>query len=144
MTRYDEAITILTQRFGRDSLISIATVDGTRPYVRTVNSYYEDGAFYVVTYALSNKIKQIQRNPEIAICGEWFTSHGIGENIGHVLDESNVPIMAKLRNAFAGWYNNGHVNEEDPNTCLLRIRLTDGTLANNGTWYILDFVNQKA
>jgi uncharacterized pyridoxamine 5'-phosphate oxidase family protein len=38
--------------------------------VRTVNSYYEDGAFYVVTYALSGKIKQIQKNANVAVCGE--------------------------------------------------------------------------
>lgn len=144
MNKYDEATQILTERFGHDSLIAVATVDGTRPYVRTVDGYYEDGAFYVVTYTLSNKMKQMQQSPEVAVCGEWFTGHGIGENMGHVRDESNAAIMAKLRAAFAAWYDNGHVNESDPNTCLLRIRLTDGFLLNEGTGYTLDFVNRSA
>jgi hypothetical protein len=81
MTKYEEALKIMDERFGHDCLISVATIDGKRPAVRIVNSYYEDGSFYTVTYALSNKMKQIIKNSEVAICGEWFTAHGIGENI---------------------------------------------------------------
>ena len=46
---------IIQERFGKDSLIALATVDGDIPAVRTVNTVYIDGAFYVVTYALSGK-----------------------------------------------------------------------------------------
>ena len=133
------ALSILTERFGHDTLISLATLEGSRPSVRTVNSYYEDGALYTVTYALSNKMKQIQTNPEVAICGEWFTAHGIGENLGHVRNEKNAEIMAKLRAVFAEWYDNGHTDENDPHTCLLCVRLTDGVLFSNGTRYEMDF-----
>ena len=144
MSRYDEAIGILTERFGRDSLISVATLNGDGLSVRTVDGYYEDGAFYTVTWAPSNKMKQIALNPKVAICGEWFTAHGIGENFGHPHDEKNVELMAKLRKAFAAWYDNGHTDESSPNTCILRISLTDGVLFNQGTKYVIDFVNKTA
>jgi general stress protein 26 len=134
-----EALCLMIERFGHDTLISAATIDGNRPAVRTVNSYYENGSFYTVTYALSNKMKQIEVNPQVAICGEWFTAHGVGENLGWVRDDKNAEIMSKLRTAFAEWYDNGHTNEDDPNTCLLRIRLTYGVLFNNGTRYDIDF-----
>lgn len=134
-----KALTLMAERFGHDTLISLATIDGNRPAVRTVNSYYEDGAFYTVTYARSNKMKQIKANPEVAICGEWFTAHGIGENLGYVRKDENAEIMARLRAVFAEWYNNGHTDENDPNTCLLRIRLTDGVLFRHGTKYEIDF-----
>ena len=130
---------IIQERFGKDSLIALATVDGDIPAVRTVNSVYIDGAFYVVTYALSGKMKQIAKNPTVAICGDWFTAHGVGENLGHVLLEENQIIMEKLRTAFSAWYNNGHTNEADPNTCLLKIRLTDGVLFSHGTRYDIEF-----
>lgn len=130
---------IMNERFNHDTLISLATIDGTIPSVRTVNSYYENGSFYVVTYALSNKMKQIEKNPAVAISGDWFTAHGIGENLGHILDERNKVLADKLRNAFASWYNNGHTNEEDPNTCILCIHLTDGVLFSHGTRYDIDF-----
>ena len=130
---------IMDMSFGCDQLISVATVDGDTPCVRTVNAYYEDGAFYVVTYALSGKMQQLAKNPKIGLCGEWFTAHGIGENIGHVRAEENAEIMSKLRTAFQEWYGNGHVNEEDPNTCLLRIRLTDGVLFYHGERFDIEF-----
>ena len=130
---------IIQERFGKDSLIALATVDGDIPAVRTVNTVYIDGAFYVVTYALSGKMKQIAKNPTVAICGDWFTAHGVGENLGHVLLEENQNIMEKLHTAFSAWYNNGHTNEADPNTCLLKIRLTDGVLFSHGTRYDIEF-----
>ena len=134
-----EITAILNQRFGKDSLIALATVDGDSPAVRTIDAYYDDGSFYSVTYALSGKMQQIAVNPKVAICGDWFTAHGIGENMGHILLPENTALADKLRTAFAAWYSNGHINEADENTIILRIRLTDGVLFNQGTRYEIDF-----
>ena len=135
----EEVDAILKERFGKDSLIALATVSDGSPHVRTVDAVYMDGSFYVVTYALSGKMRQIAREPRVAIAGEWFTAHGTGEDRGHVLLPRNEEIMAVLRKAFAAWYDNGHTNEADPNTCLLQIALTDGVLFSNGTRYDIDF-----
>ncbi len=134
-----KAFRIMAERFGHNSTISLATIDGGNPAVRTVNAFYDNGAFYIVTYALSNKITQIKANPSVAVCGEWMTARGIGENLGWVLDDKNAEIMAKLRTAFASWYGNGHTDESSPNTCLLRVRLTDAVLFSHGTKYIMEF-----
>lgn len=139
----DKALTIMTERFGHDTLLSLATLDGNRPSVRIVNSCYEDGAFYTVTYALSNKIQQIKRNREVAVCGEWFTAYGIGENLGYVRDEKNKEMMSKLHTVFAEWYDNGHTDENDPNTCLLCIKLTTGVLFHDGKKYSIDFTRYQ-
>ena len=134
-----EAQRIMNDRFNKDSLIALATVDGNTPHVRAVNSYYEDGCFYTITYALSNKMKQIALNPAVAICGDWFTGHGIGENLGWIRDEKNNDIASKLQAAFAAWYDNGHTTEADINTVILRIRMTDGVLLHHGTRFEIDF-----
>lgn len=134
-----EIAAVMTERFGHDTLLSVATMNGDRPAVRIVDAYYEDGAFYSITYALSNKMLQIRQNPAVAVCGEWFTASGIGENMGHPRDEKNVALAAKLREVFASWYSNGHTNEDDPNTCILRVRLTEGLLFRHGTRYDIDF-----
>ena len=134
-----ETARIMDERFGCDSLRALATVDEGKPYVRTVDAYYEDGAFYIVTYALSNKMLHIGKERSVAVCGDWFTAQGMGENLGHVKAECNAQIMAKVRTAFAAWYDNGHTNEEDPNTCLLRVRMTEGVLYYHGTRYDIDF-----
>lgn len=130
---------IMNDRFHKDSLIALATIDGNIPSVRTVNSFYEDGCFFTVTYALSGKMQQISKMPVVAVCGDWFTGHGIGENLGWIRRPENAELAAKLRSAFASWYDNGHTNEEDPNTVILRIRLTDGVLLHHGTRFDIDF-----
>lgn len=130
---------IMDMRFGCDSLIALATVEETIPSVRTVNGYYEDGAFYVITHAHSDKMKQIAKHPAVAVCGEWFTAHGVGENLGYLCAEKNREIACKLQTAFAEWYDDGHINEDDTNTCILCIHLTDGVLFSHGTRYEIDF-----
>jgi len=135
----EKAMTIMHQRFGKDSLIALATLDGQRPSVRTVDAYYENGCFYVITYALSGKMQQIAACPQVAVSGDWLTGHGVGENLGHVLLPQHKAIMGRLRSAFAAWYGNGHVNEDDPNTVLLRIALTDAVLFADGKRYELHF-----
>lgn len=139
MMHNEETNKILTERFGKDSLIALATVAEGVPHVRTIDAVYLDGAFYGVTYGLSGKMRQIAANPVVAVSGEWFTAHGIGENLGHVRLPENEKIMALLRAAFAAWYDNGHTNEEDPNTCLLKVKLTDGVLFAEGNRYDIVF-----
>ncbi len=134
-----EIAAIMQERFGHDNLIALATVEGDMPSVRTVNAYYENGAFYVVTYAQSNKMRQMQNRPTVGLCGDWLTAHGIGESLGHILLPENAALAKRLRAAFAAWYNNGHTNENDPNTIILRIRLTDAVLFHHGTRYDIDF-----
>ena len=134
-----EISAIMDERFGLDNLIALATVDGDSPAVRTVNAYYEDGCFYAVTYALSGKMQHIAKNPQVAICGDWFTARGFGENMGHILLPENADMADKLRKVFSEWYGNGHTNEADPNTIILRMKLTVGVLFNHGTRYDIDF-----
>lgn len=130
---------ILFERFGKDSLISLATIENNIPYVRTVNSFYEDGAFYVLTYALSGKMKQIEKNPVVAISGDWFTARGNGVNLGWFGKAENTEIAEKMKVVFAEWIDNGHNNFEDVNTCILKIELTEGVLLSHGTRYEIDF-----
>lgn len=130
---------IMLERFGKDSLIALATVDNGVPYVRTVDGFYENGAFYVLTHALSNKMKQIEKNPVVAISGEWFTAHGVGKNLGWFCKEENEHTAQKMRKVFAQWIDNGHNNFDDENTCILCVELTDGVLFSNGSRYDFNF-----
>ena len=136
-----ESKKIMNERFGKDNIIALATVDADMPYVRNVNAFYEDGVFYIITYALSNKMKQIAKNPTVAIAGDWFTAHGKGINLGYFGKPENKDIAEKLKKAFHTWIDNGHNNFDDENTCILCIQLTDGVLFSHGTRYDIDFTN---
>ena len=130
-----EAEKIMIERFGKDTVIALATVEQEMPYVRNVNAYYEDGSFYIITYALSNKMKHIESNSTVAIAGEWFTSHGKSINLGYFGKEENCRIAGKLKNVFSEWIDNGHNDFEDENTVILCVELTDGLLLSHGIRY---------
>jgi hypothetical protein len=155
MNAYEEAMKLLDEKVGnKDGLITLSTIalepgaDGkSRPAARIVDAYYEDGAFYSVTYAKTAKMLEIARNPEVAICVivEGFTADGIGENLGWVLDEKNKDIIAKLREVFAEWYYVAN-NEQDENCVILRVRLTKGLWNDShaGVRNDVDFINKTA
>jgi len=134
-----ESKKIMDERFGKDTIIALATLDGDMPCVRNVNAYYEDGSFYIITYGLSNKMQQIEKSPTVAIAGDWFTAHGTGVNLGYFGKAENKAIADKLVKVFDAWINNGHNNFEDENTCILCVKLTDGILLSHGTRYEIDF-----
>lgn len=130
---------IMDERFGKDNVISLATSADNMPYVRYVNAYYENGAFYIITYALSNKMKQLEKNPVVAIAGDWFTATGKGVNLGWFGKIENKELADKLCSAFSEWIDNGHNNFADENTIILCIQLEQGVLFSHGTRYEIDF-----
>lgn len=130
---------IMTDRFGKDSVIALATVDNGMPYVRNVDGYYEDGAFYIITHAHSNKMKQIKKNSDVAVAGEWFTARGKGVDLGYFGSQENAAMAGKLKTAFAQWIDNGHNDFSDVNTCILCVELKEGLLFSDGTAYEIDF-----
>jgi len=162
MNKYEEGLTIIEESFGngKDNVISLATIglglndeNKPRPAVRSVDAYYEDGVFYTITYATSNKMQQIAENSEASVSATfesesgqvWFTSNAVGENLGWVLDAKNAEIRTKLRKAFAAWYDFAN-DENDPNCCYLAIRLTKGVINKNHfqMLYHMDFINKTA
>jgi hypothetical protein len=137
---------------GKDNVISLATIalepnsDGKpRPFVREVDALYEDGVFYVTTWAKSTKIQQIAQNQEVAfaVSNGWFSGNGIGQNLGWILDPKNAKLRSKLREAFAPWYDFAN-NEEDEDCIILAIRITSATVIKDhgAVRYNLDFVNK--
>lgn len=134
-----ESEKIMNERFGHDNIIALATSEGNVPYVRGVNAYYEDGAFYVITYALSNKMKQLEKNPLAAVSGEWFSAHGRAYDMGWFGGEDNRKTAEKLRKVFSKWIDNGHNDFSDENVHILKIKLTDGILFCNGKRVDIDF-----
>jgi len=167
MCKYEESMTILEDNFGngKDNIISLATIalkSGSNeipcPAVRDIDAYYEDGVFYAVTYAKSNKILEIAQNKNIAISTKnevlipdappktaWLSANAEGENLGWVLDPKNSELREKLRIAFKAWYDFAN-NENDENCCFLAIKLTHATLNINHfqKLYTIDFASKTA
>lgn len=133
-----EAAVIMAQRFGKDTILALATALGETPHVRNVNAYYENGAFYIVTDSRSQKMAQIQQNPRVAVAGDWFTGHGYAEDLGSFDRAENRDIANKLRQVFASWLMNGHTDPAAEQTHILRVTLRDGLILSHGTRYVLE------
>ena len=111
------------------------SMENGMPSVRYVNAYYEDGAFYIITNARSGKMRQIKKEPRVALAGEWFTAHGMGIDLGYFGKEENRGVAEKLKQVFSQWIDNGHNDLGDENTIILCVKLTDGILLSHGTRY---------
>lgn len=135
----EETRKLMDERFRKDNIIALATATDNMPSVRYVNAYYEKGAFYIITYALTNKMKQIEKNSSVSIAGDWFTATGKGVNLGWFGKAENKEMAEKLRKVFAEWIDNGHNNFADENTIILCVQLEQGVLFSHGTRYVIDF-----
>ncbi len=157
MNKYEKAIKLMEEYCGngKDNQIALATIalspnaeGNTRPSVRMVDAFYEDGAFYVSTDAKKNKILEIEKNNEVSVCGlDLFAVQGTAENLGWVKSEKNTEIREKMKRIFE-WFN-AHGDEDNPDSIVLRITLTEGTITDNeqkyGEWqYKVDFRKKEA
>lgn len=155
MGKYENAIKLLEERCGNDKEVEIAiatialspgAAGKPRPAVRMVCAYYEDGAFYVSTDAQKKKMLEIKENNEVSVCGlDWFTFQGTAANLGWVKDEKNAHIRARFKKIF-GWFDEVG-DENNPDSIVLRITLTEGTIIDHEKkygepQYVIDFVNK--
>lgn len=131
---------ILTQRFNHtQNLIYMATSINDTPYVRALTPYYENGAFYIITDANSSKMKHIEMNPKVAICGSWFNASGLAINLGSLNCEYNKEISNKLIDYCDDWIKLGKVDINNSSTCILKIQILKGYVINNDKRYEIDF-----
>lgn len=140
---FNEALDIIAELYEKNTAMTLATVNGNKPNMRIVNTYYKNGMFYVITYASSKKIKDIEKNKNVTLNHYSFIAHGYGENIGHPLDARNKKIKEDIKKAFLMFYDN-HVNEKDENICILKITLDSVLVFNNNFKYNIDYKNKTA
>lgn len=130
MEKYNEAISIINEQFGngKDNVITLATLDlesdNPGPVVRDVDAYYEDGVFYVITYALTRKVRQLEKTPNVAVSVNFgdFNGTGIAKNHGWVMKPENSEIRAKMHEIFKEWYETAN-DENDENFVIVSITL---------------------
>lgn len=143
MDSFTSAMELMKEQLGHDVVISLATCTEDGVNVRNVNGYYKDGSVYVVTHRGSQKIRDIQRKPNVAICQDLTCAQGIGEDLGHPKADANRELREELKKVFVAFYDR-HVNEHDPETCILKISLTNAVAFSKNTKYIIDYLNMTA
>lgn len=126
---------IMHERFGHDRLITIGTSVHNIPYLRAVNAVYQDGWFYFLTLSTSSKMKQMEKNPVTAVCGEWFNGHGTAFNLGTPLKKENRAVVELLHQSFENWMNDAHISTDSTDIILCGIQMKTGVLYSHGKRY---------
>ena len=140
---YLEAVKAMEGLYGKDVPMSLATSEGEKPNVRVVDVYFENGAFYTVTYRKSNKMREIALNPHVALNHLLFVARGTAADIGHPLAKGNEALRETLMGVFEKFYSR-HVDEHDPDTCILKITPAWALVFTDDSKYIADFITQTA
>jgi len=143
MTTYEKSLNVLRELFAKDYQFALATSNNNIPSVRLVDTFYDKGYFYIVTYAKSQKVKDIEKNPEVSMCNKLFRFSGTAYNIGHPLSEKNHEIREKLIRVFDPWYF-AHNNENDEHMCYVKVKIKQGFFYKDGTGYKVDFEKREA
>lgn len=143
MNTFEKSLLVLNELFSRDYQFALATCDDNIPSVRFVDTFYDNGSFYIVTQAQSLKVLEIELNEKVALCNNSYRFSGIAHNIGHPLSAENSEIRTKLTKAFNNWYFQ-HNNENDKNMCYLKIDLSHGFFYKDGIGYDVDFNSKQA
>lgn len=143
MNYFNESLDVLNEFYGHDVAMPLATINDDKPNIRVVNTYYKDACFYIATYSLSNKMKEISENPNVALNHNLFVAHGYGKNLGNPLRPQNKALRDELKKVFYAFYDR-HVDEKDENTCILKVTLTDAIVFAHDYKYIIDFKNKTS
>jgi general stress protein 26 len=143
MNVWEDSLRVMTELFAKDCQFSLATAIDNVPSVRVVDTFYDNEAFYIVTYAQSQKAREIEGNAHVSLCRELYRFSGTAQNIGHPLNAHNSEIREKLIRAFEPWYFK-HNNEQDENMCYIRINLKSGFFYKDGQGYAVDFMQKTA
>ena len=138
MSTYEKSLDVLVELFGKDYQFALATSKENIPSVRFIDTFYEDGAFYIVTYAKSQKVIEMCKNKKVALCNKLYRFIGKAHMLGHPLKDENKNIRGKLIEVFSPWYFK-HNNEKDENMCYVKIELDSGFFYKDGTGYKVDF-----
>lgn len=143
MPAYQKSLEVLKELFGRDYTFVLATVHENIPSQRVVDTYYTEGTFWIVTYSNSNKVKELEENPNVSLCNNFYSFKGKAYNVGHPLQENNKEIREKLIKVFEPWYF-AHNNEQDDNMCYVKFEPEEGFFHKDGTGYKVNFMEKTA
>lgn len=143
METFKRSMEVMNELFAKDYQFALATTNNSIPSVRFVDTYYDDGCFYIVTYAKSKKVKELEINKNVSLCNKLYSFKGVAYNLGHPLKTQNSEIRAKLISAFEPWYFK-HNNENDESMCYIKVELSEGFFYKDGKGFKVDFIAKNA
>lgn len=125
---------IIENRFNNtNKLIFFATSVDNIPYIRAMTPYYNEGSFYFISDVDSEKVKHIQINNTVALCGEWFNANGKASILS--LNSIDNSLKSNILENTQSWIKLGNIDINSSDIVIIQVELCDGYIIENKIKY---------
>ncbi len=143
MSNYTKAMEVVTDLFSKDTVFALATIGNKLPSVRMIDTYYENGYFYIITHGETQKAKDIAVNSSVALTKDMHRFVGKAVNLGHPFKPENRDIRLKLKEAVRDRIFNRD-DEFDEDLIILKVKVQTGFFYKDDVGYDVNFEQETA
>ena len=122
-------------KFGTLSHVVLATVEGTKPRLRPMTLVRHGASFFFATGSESNKVKQLESNPQVEIILQWKEepNNGYIRLDGKAVRETNKETVADLYERFE-YLRKLWKGPDDPTIVVYRVEARNYDYMKPGEW----------
>jgi len=122
-------------KFGILSHVVLATVEGTKPRLRPMTLVRHGASFFFATGSESNKVKQLESNPQVEIILQWKEepNNGYIRLDGKAVRETNKETVADLYERFE-YLSKLWKGPDDPTLVVYRMEARNYDYMKPGEW----------
>jgi general stress protein 26 len=122
-------------QFKEQNQVVLGTIDKNTPKIRPVTLVKHNEKFYFATGTLSEKVKQIQTNPNVEILLQWKEppNNGYIRISGKSIKETNIHTILELYDRFE-FFSKLWKGPDDPNLIVYRINVEYYDYMKPGEW----------
>ena len=131
---------IIKEKYSEDNILLIATARDNVPSLRSVDSFYYEGSFWIVTDLRCNYVKEIQNNENVMISDGGHNRFWCKASVvGHPLEAHNLAIRDVFMKVFHNWYEEVN-NEKLDSVCYIKVTPYKGYIHKDKKGYTFDLL----
>ena len=134
---------VMQENFGHVMEMCLASCVDNNVTVRALNTYYNDGKFYVLSKASNSLIHDIATNPRVGLCYGSHNIYGTARSLGHPLEAKNASLRKLLKKQFSLNYGE-YVDENNPEMRIVEVAVTNAETYTRYHRYEIAFVKREA
>ena len=92
---------VMQENFGHIVEMCLASCVDNKVTVRDLNTYYNDGKFYVLSKSTNSLVHDIAINPRVGLCHGSHNIYGNARSLGHPLEAKNAALRKLLKKQFS-------------------------------------------
>ena len=136
-------INMIKDKYQQDTILLVATSNNNVPTVRSVDSFFYDNSFWIVTNLVCNYVKEIQSNPYVMVSDGGHNRFWCKAVVtGHPLDEANKSIREVFLQVFHHWYKEVN-NEALDSVCYVKATPYKGYIHKDKLGYTFNLVEDS-